>query len=252
MCTVSFIARQRGYLLAMNRDEQLTRAKSLPPKVISASGRKVICPSEPCGGTWIAVNDTGVTFALINWYSVPTRLLKNPISRGGIVNFVKAQSSSTVTAEIMAGLPLKQTNPFRLIGIFPRAQEIVEWRWNLNRLGRKDHSWQARQFISSGFDESEAQLVRSQMFRQAMRLKSAGTPAGLQRLHRSHTPACGPFSTCMHRAGAATVSYAEIHVGSKIVSMTYHAGAPCRVGKQTHHHCQLAKEFPAQAASRDF
>ncbi len=83
MCTVSFIARRHGYLLAMNRDEQLTRAEGLPPKIVHVGERKVICPSEPGGGTWIAVNDAGVTFALINWYSVQARVQKNPVSRGG-------------------------------------------------------------------------------------------------------------------------------------------------------------------------
>ena len=32
MCTVTFIARQKGYCLGMNRDEKLTRPTGLPPK----------------------------------------------------------------------------------------------------------------------------------------------------------------------------------------------------------------------------
>jgi hypothetical protein len=228
MCTVSFIARRRGYLLAMNRDEQLARAPGLPPAIILTSGRKVVRPSEPGGGTWIAANDAGLTFALINWYFVKARVQKNPVSRGSIVNCVSAQSSPAAAGKILAGLPLKRTNPFRLIGVFPATKEIVEWRWDLRRLATKNHPWRTQQFISSGFDEPKAQRVRNLIFRLAMRQKTAGTLSWLRRLHRSHTPVRGPFSTCMHRADAATVSCTEVSVSSGGAMMRYHAGAPCQ------------------------
>jgi hypothetical protein len=241
MCTVSFIARQRGYQLAMNRDEQLTRVQGLPPRILPTNGRQVICPSEPGGGTWIAVNDAGVSFALINWYSVPARAQKKPVSRGGIVTSVSGQILPRSASTILTGLPLKQTNPFRLIGVFPATKEVVEWSWDLKRLARKNHPWQAQQFISSGFDEPKAQLVRGQIFRQALRLKSAGTLDWLRRLHRSHAPACGPFSTCMHRTDAATVSYTEITVSSSKAKMSYHAGAPCEATQRNVAIFELAK-----------
>ena len=232
MCTISFIARQRGYLLAMNRDESLTRVAGLPPKIFSRDGRKTICPSEPGGGTWIALNEAGVTFALINWYSITARVKANPVSRGVVVNSVSAQVSPTSAAEILAGLPLKKINPFRLIGIFSATQEIVEWRWDLKKLVRKKHPWQSQQWISSGFDEPTAQRIRSETFRRALQQKSVGTVDWLRRLHRSHTPAEGPFSTCMHRADAATVSCTEVVVSARATRMSYHAAAPCKKSGQ--------------------
>src|SRR5260221_5464470 len=90
MCTVSFIARKDGYALAMNRDEKLTRVAGLPPELFEVRGRVVLCPSEPCGGTWIALNDTGATLALINWYSAKARVTAGAVSRGVIVNSVSA------------------------------------------------------------------------------------------------------------------------------------------------------------------
>lgn len=228
MCTVSFIARRRGYLLAMNRDEQLSRVAGLPPKIFSVSGRKVICPTEPGGGTWISVNDAGVTFALINWYSVKLRVKKNPVSRGGIVKSLSAQASPASASEMLAEFPLPHTNPFRLIGFFPITEQIIEWRWDLQKLVRKIHPWRAQQFISSGFDEPEAQRVRGRTFRLAQQQNSAGTVDWLRRLHRSHKPTCGPFSTCMHRADAATVSYTEVVVSAGRIEMRHTAGAPCR------------------------
>ena len=82
MCTVSFIARRRGYLLAMNRDEQRTRPVGRLPHRRTMGGRTVLGPTEPGGGAWFTVNDTGTAFALVNWYSIPAPGQANPVSRG--------------------------------------------------------------------------------------------------------------------------------------------------------------------------
>jgi hypothetical protein len=229
MCTVTFIARQRGYCLGMNRDEKLMRPIALPPRKTTVDGRTIISPSEPGGGTWIAVNDHGATLALINWYSITARVGGKVVSRGEVVNSCSAATSPDAADSALHQLPLNRINPFRLIGIYPATSEIVEWRWNLKKLIRKNHRWKAQQWISSGFDETTAQRVRGKTFQQAERQHSAGSRDWLRCLHRSHSPGAGPFSTCMHRADAATVSYTEVTVSSRQTTMRYHAGAPCQV-----------------------
>jgi prolyl oligopeptidase PreP (S9A serine peptidase family) len=241
MCTVTFIARQKGYCLGMNRDEKLTRPAGLPPKKKKVNGCGVICPSEPGGGTWIAVNDHAATFALINWYSITAQVVGKAVSRGGVVNSVSTTSSPDFADAVLAELPLSQVNPFRLIGIFPKTGEIVEWCWNLKNLARKNLHWKTQQWISSGFDEPTAQRVRSKTFQRAHRQYSAGRLDWLLRLHRSHSPQSGPFSTCMHRADAATVSYTEVTVSSQRAMMRYHAGAPCQTFEQFVRHLPLQK-----------
>ncbi len=228
MCTVTFIARQRGYCLGMNRDEKLTRPSGLPPKKKKVNGRAVISPSEPGGGTWIAVNDHGATLALINWYSIAARAGGKAVSRGEVINSMSAAISPDFVGAALAGLPLNRIGPFRLISVFPMTGEIVEWRWNLKQLVRKNHRWKSQQWISSGFDEPTAQRVRSKTFQRAERQHSTGSLDWLRRLHRSHSPHAGPFSTCMHRADAATVSYTEVTVSSRQATMRYHAAAPCQ------------------------
>jgi len=230
MCTVSFIARKNGYALAMNRDEKLARVAGLPPKLRLVAGRKILCPSEPGGGTWIALNDAGITFALINWYAITARVKANSISRGEVVNAVSATISAAAAAVILEALPLRRMNAFRLIGIFSATQEIVQWQWDLKKLVQKNHRWQTQQWISSGFDEPTAQRLRSKTFRRALKQKSAGTIDWLRRLHRSHSPEAGPFSICMHRGDAATVSYTEAVVLSGKTVMRYCPAAPCRDG----------------------
>jgi hypothetical protein len=229
MCTVTFIARRSGYCLGMNRDEKLTRASGLPPTKKKLNGRVVLCPSEPGGGTWIALNDSGACLALINWYSVNRNVTHNAISRGEIVKTTCAADSWGVVDTKLKGLPLDRISPFRLIGIFPGIKVIVEWRWDSSRLVAKRRPWQAQQWISSGFDESAAQRVRGRIFRTALRERpGAGRLDWLRRLHRSHSPRLGPFSTCMHRSDAATVSYTEVAVSRRIANMRYEQGAPCR------------------------
>jgi hypothetical protein len=209
MCTVTFIARQKGYCLGMNRDEKLTRPIGLPPKQNKVRGCTVISPSEPGGGTWIAVNGHGATLALINWYSITARVGGKAVSRGEVINPMSAASSADFADAALHGLPLNRINPFRLIGVFPVTGEIIEWRWNLKQLVRKNLPWKSQQWISSGFDEPTAQRVRGKSFQRAGRQHSAGSLDWLRRLHRSHSPQTGPFSTCMHRTDAGTVSYSE-------------------------------------------
>ncbi len=227
MCTVTFLPRASGYCLGMNRDEQRARVKGWPPEAHSIYGRRVVFPSEPGGGTWIAVNDRGVSLTLINWYSAAGKARGNVQSRGAVIPALGAADSPALLDRGISRLPLKRINPFRLIAVFPAAREIIEWRWDVKKLTRKRHRWRARQWISSGFDEPTAQRTRSKTFREAWTQKSAGTIGWLRRLHRSHRPQIGPFSTCMHRADATTVSYSETTVRQGLAQMRYLDGSPC-------------------------
>lgn len=227
MCTVTLIARQHGYVLGMNRDEAVTRPLGLPPKRQVQNGCAVLCPSEPSGGTWIATNETGVTMALINWYSIETRVTERMVSRGRVVNAVSDVHSTEAAHALLLKLPLERINPFRLIGVFPFTQEVMEWRWNLTHLELRKHEWKAHQWASSGFDEPQAQRSRGGTFRAACSRHEAGTSRWLRTLHRSHNPECGPFSTCMHREDAMTVSYTEVSVSASEIKMRYHDGCPC-------------------------
>ena len=92
MCTISLITRQNGYALAMNRDEQLTRVPGLPPAPKIINGSRVLSPSEPGGGTWIALNVRGVTFALINWYATVSYTHLDVYKRQDVTGLVSRSS----------------------------------------------------------------------------------------------------------------------------------------------------------------
>jgi hypothetical protein len=224
----------------MNRDEKRTRAKGLPPALRNIDDHRVLYPSEPTGGTWIALNDKGVSFALVNWYSVPSKAEGNVLSRGAIIPCLGGANSPALADAGLAELPLNRFNPFRLIGIFPGIREIVEWRWDLKQLTRSRHLWRTQQWISSGFDEPTTQKVRSEIFRKALTQKSAGSLGWLRRLHRSHSPCLGPFSICMHRDDATTVSYTEISVMPYQGHVRHRCRALCECPESLFHSLRLS------------
>jgi hypothetical protein len=237
MCTVSFIPNSRGFYVAMNRDEKCGRAAALPPAIVDlAKGRvrpsggleaaRAIFPSEPSGGTWIAANDAGVCLALINWHRIEREPKGEIVSRGEVIRALVGKCSSGEIAETVTALPLRKLRPFRLIAIVPAEKIVVEWRWNLERLIARKHGWRRQHWFSSGLDERRAELERAKV------CATAGVTPGynlgaLRRLHRSHAPERGPFSICMHRADAETVSYTEVAVTPTRLTMRYKAGSPC-------------------------
>jgi hypothetical protein len=227
MCTVTFIARENGYILGMNRDEKLTRVQALPPRRHEISGCAALLPSEPGGGTWIGVNDAGVTFALINWYSLPARVSANAVSRGLVVRSALGFNAASELDKDLGTFPLDRTNPFRLIAVFPNDKQVIERRWNLSYLERVEHEWETNAWISSGFDEPAAERTRRETFNSILRNRPWQSLRRLRALHASHEPTPGPYSVCMHRAEAATVSYTEIAVGGSTARMSYLSGPPC-------------------------
>ena len=232
MCTVTFIARRSGYALGMNRDEKLTRVRARPAARHRLGDGGALFPSEPNGGTWVGVNDSGATLALINWYSVATRVAGETVSRGEAVRSALHSESPAGVDAALAQLPLNRVNSFRLIGVFPKAKTVVEWRWDLRQLQRFSHPWQTNIWISSGFDEPGAQRTRGNSFREALRQSSAGSTEWLRRLQRAHGPERGPYSLCMHRDDATTVSYTEVVVSPRAATLRYTPGAPCCTAAQ--------------------
>ncbi len=227
MCSVTFWPRRRGFVLGMNRDEQRSRVAGLPPAGFILGERMVVHPREPHGGTWISVNDRGVCFGLVNWYAIPARAPLPTVSRGEVVLAVRTCDTGSEAGAQIAALPLPRMNPFRLVGYFEAEQRVVEWRWDGRELTVTHHPWSAGQWLSSGFDEPTAQRLRSAAYQRVVSEPDAGSVEWLRRLHGSHEPECGPFSICMHRDDAATVSYTEVDVGAGGVVMRHCNGPVC-------------------------
>lgn len=231
MCTVTFLPQlDGGYLLGMNRDESRQRVEALPPEG-DLSTRNVIYPREPNGGTWIALNRSGITLALVNWYAIPPVHIEQPVSRGEIIRTAGASAEDAELETHLATLPLNRMNPFRLLACFPDTRTIIERRWDRIQLSTLEHPWSAQVWASSGDDEPGAQRHRAEAFRQLIPDLAAATITDLRRFHASHLPERGTHSTCMHRHDAVTVSYTEVEVvkqeGKLNGELIYFSGSPC-------------------------
>ena len=220
MCTVSFLPMRQGFFLAMNRDERKTRARALPPKRRKTAARHAIYPSEKSGGTWIGVNDAGLVLALVNWYAKPQREAET--SRGMVIPQLLGESTLKEMSASLKRLPLAELNPFRLIAVAARERSVREWRWDGKNLTSKRFAWARRHWFSSGYDEALVNARRKPLVREV-----AETLGAIRKLHRAHEPERGPFSICMHRDAAETVSFTEIAVTKKQARLKYGAGAPC-------------------------
>src|SRR5437762_3744425 len=227
MCTVSFLPSPQGFYLAMNRDEQRGRFSALPPEIVEFENHRVLFPREPTGGTWISANDAGVCLALINWHRI-TREPNNGVrSRGEVIRKLAGISASDEISAAVKKLPLRKLRPFRLITIVSAENRVIEWRWNLNRLSVRKHSWESRHWFSSSFDEATAEAERTRACAALPDQSAKRDLKWLRRLHRSHEPERGPFSICMHRPDAATVSYTEVAVSKRRATMRYKSGPCC-------------------------
>lgn len=210
----------------MNRDEQRRRPPALPPRERIHGGLRSLYPSEEDGGTWIGINQAGLSMALINWYS-KQQLGEPPIfGRGRIIPSLLVHHDADAAAEALFSLPLGRINPFRMIIVDRRASRIIELASDSLRPEKVDRPWTRAHWFSSGFKEDEVSSFRRNTFEKeaAVSVKDADW---IRKMHRSHDPQKGPFSICMHREDACTVSFTEIAVSDVKISLRYHAGSPC-------------------------
>jgi Transport and Golgi organisation 2 len=241
MCTVSFLPSPRGFYLAMNRDEKRDRFAALPPEIVEFENHRVLFPREPTGGTWISANDAGVCLALINWHRIEREPTNDTISRGLVIRELAGTSTADGIVAALKKLPLRKLRPFRLIAIVSAGNQVIECCWNLNRLSIRKHSWESRHWFSSGFDEATAEAERTRVCSALADESAKRDLKWLRRLHRSHAPERGPFSICMHRPTAATVSYTEVVVSGRSVVMRYKDGPPCSRRSTMTKICKLSR-----------
>jgi hypothetical protein len=227
MCTVSFIPNANGFYLGMNRDESRLRPIASKPEVHQTADGASIYPSEPSGGTWIGINDSGICLALINWHKAPTRPVYRFVSRGIIVKELIQSPTSDPLTRLLEDLPIEAMPPFRLIAFSLRESLIREFRWDQNQVITVGHRWAAKHWFSSGLDEQQAEIIRAAVCREKWNEPDAGELAWLRRLHQSHLPDRGAFSICMHREDACTVSYTEVVFQKARGTMRYHPGSLC-------------------------
>ncbi len=232
MCTLTFVPRDKdnGYYLAMNRDESISRAAADPPTQVDLGDTRAIYPRDGAGGTWIAANSHGLTFALLNWNDVPQAAAQKIRSRGCVIPALLQFSSCQAVEEALNRTDFKGILPFRVIGIFPGEKTIREWRWNLAMLQSETHPWERCHWFSSSLSDEQAAQQRGVLCQTAWAEADAGSLAWIRRLHGSHGQT--PFSICVHREAVRTLSYTEFACMPEGIECRYFAGSPCTMKDQ--------------------
>jgi hypothetical protein len=228
MCTLTFVPTKDGYIAGMNRDEKLTRRRAIPPKRSDFPGATALFPREDSGGTWVGCNSHGNLLALLNWNDFEPRLDgKNLRSRGVLIPELIGGDDLTDTYACYARLDLDGVSPFRLIGAFLRESLIVEWSWDGLQRREFEFAWRKRHWFSSSVSDALAEQGRGRVCEKAEAYGSLEPASWVRNLHESHDPVPGPFSICVHRKDAATVSYTEVCCNGEGISMSYRSGSPC-------------------------
>lgn len=225
MCTLSWCARGAGYEVFFNRDESRRRLPAGPPRRIDEPRARLLAPRDgDFGGSWIAVNDHGVTVALLNRYQDARNEGPGPFtSRGLLVLELAAAGGLVQVSEAIEGGELGLYRAFTLVALAPQMP-ARRWIWDARKLERDDAI--PPPVVSSGYDPEGAETLRFEVFSELV--GSEPGPARLHDFHRSHRPERGPLSPCMHRPDASTVSLTWIGVSDEQVAMAYADGPPCR------------------------
>ena len=228
MCTVTFVPNRNGYLLAMNRDEKITRGQATPPTLVEIGSVQVLYPRDVHGGTWIAASSRGIAFALLNWNDSGVVQPKTR-SRGCVIPALIGRSSVRNADATLKRFDFQGILPFKLIGFFPAEKQIAEWRWDQDSLIRDSFTWDSRQWCSSSLSDAQAKTRRGVAYARSQEEGDVNSVAWLRRLHASHDQENPHFSTCVHRQDVETVSYTELLCTPHYVQCHYRAGSPCGV-----------------------
>ena len=226
MCTVSWTRTATATELFFNRDERRQRMPARGPRRREHRGTALLTPEDgDFGGTWIAVNEHGVTLALLNRYQDAVHEGPGPFtSRGILVLDLAAEVLDRPSlAQALAAIDIEQFRAFTLLCLEPdgTAHQAL---WN----GRQQTppSPCRPPLASSGHDPHGIDTHRSELYQQLV--GDPETPDRLFDFHRSHQPERGPLSPCMHRPDASTVSLTHVVVEDDRVTMAYAPGPPCR------------------------
>jgi len=228
MCTATWWNGADGYELFFNRDELNTRAIGLAPTEQVLGGVRYLAPLDPTGGgTWLLVNEFGLTICLINQYpDNPIQPGARRISRGQLVrSLANCTDVNTARARLRAA-DLTCYDAFLLIAIEPGRQARIS-RWDTRSLTCHDEAERPQPYTSSSHLPDEVMRSRRRRFAELIRLRGGDpTPEDLRAFHEHYAPQTAAQSVLMHREDASTVSLCHVVVDEQSIVLEYSPRLP--------------------------
>jgi len=232
MCTVSWLTQAGGYVLLCNRDERYTRRPALGPRLVAQRGVSFIAPADgDHGGSWIGVNHFGLTMSLLNRYGdSPAESAASFTSRGLLLTALLDCEHAREVYERVQATQLGNFQPFTMAVLSPDEKPLV-LDWTGHDISIRPEVDSHAPLVSSSLQEPQISVWRKEQFRRMLsetgNEEAPPTAELLWQFHRSHLPERGPYSVCMHREDASTVSLSVVTVTQERVEFVYRPGAPC-------------------------
>ena len=221
MCTVSIVPLEGGFRLACNRDEQLNRPRAMPPQVRSIDPVRAVWPLDPLtDGTWIGVNEVGLTGCLLNRHAAgQPSSSRRVISRGAIIPSLLHAQNLRSAVSMALSLRAASFQPFTLLllqrGTLARVtSDSDSLRVQIGVLERP------MMFTSSSLGDERVLAPRRALF--ARMVASSAYPLAAQSAFHDHAWRHRPeISVRMRRADAATLCQTSIAVDRASVRIRY-------------------------------
>jgi hypothetical protein len=189
-------------------------------------GVRYIAPIDSDGGgTWLSVNEFGVSLCLLNGSASTSASV--PRSRGRLVRELAWASSADECALWLRELDLGPFAPFSLVILQPRRSAVVA-QWDGIELVIDPAGDSHMPLTSSSYDAEGVRHSRLNEFARRVGAARCVDPALLYWFHASHGTAPDAYSTCMHRDDAETVSFSWVVVSQDSIRFLYSAGALCQ------------------------
>ena len=223
---MTWFVKEDGYELFFNRDERKSRRRAQLPTSQVSDGVQYLSPTDAdAGGTWIAVNQFGVTVCLLNHYQFEQiETYKKWTSRGEMVRRFATTTSLLEAESLFDSLALDDYRAFRMFIIDHRGgNRLCVWDGHMARVERNVTTPKS----SSSVDAKHVKSVRKKLFAN-LNLADSKRIDDYINYHASHLPHRSKESVCMHREDANTVSLSHVSVSSQGVNFRYADGAPCQ------------------------
>ncbi len=214
--------------LVFNRDESVIRPEALPPQRFSKQGVEFLMPVDPVGrGSWIALNNQGWIFFLLNDYQGQLKPITDDLhSRGDLIRQLATCRSFKAIKTVIKQWPIDRSQPFFLGCLSFKEQAFWHYDGNSQTIVQRDLP---NQWYSSGHPKVD-QIISAR--KSVVKKIPVNSLDALIELHRSHQPDVDgdkTFSFCMHREEARTQSMTVIELSRNEAKMSYWPGQPCEI-----------------------
>ncbi|MCC5856025.1 MAG: NRDE family protein [Idiomarina sp.] len=206
--------------ILVNRDEQRDRDHALPPTRVTNNTVQAMMPIDPeGGGSWVAANDHGFVFCILNRYSRLASVEQSWQSRGELVRQLSQCENWSAVHELLQPGKLALYRPFSLL-VFHGNNEPEQFSWSTTVL---------TQTVAPRSPVSSSKVLPRFVPWMRKRWAQLTLPkhpqlSDLEKYHLASQPICAHFGVNMSRPTSQTVSITRVELTTSQVTMSYWAG----------------------------